>query len=191
MGPLTRTVPRPGRKALKSDTRWTRRELWPRTQPACFPDLQTLEGWKGCSREALYPSPASAPAINPCCVRGVAGETRFGHPSAHIWAPKQPLAGEDGGRAGAGEAVLPNRRCQAVVGGEPSAAAQPASADTARHRWPGGLPNYQIKPSKHNVTPSILEGTFLDPEPQCVHLHTLAGPGTAAFSHGTRAFEVA
>lgn len=53
----------------------------------------------------------------------------FGH-------PKTPLAGaasprEDGRRAGRREAVLPNRRCQAVVRGEPSASAQPACADTA------------------------------------------------------------
>lgn len=34
----------------------------------------------------------------------------------------------------------------------------------------GGLPNYQIKPSKHDVTPSILEGAFLDPKLQCLHL---------------------
>lgn len=36
----------------------------------------------------------------------------------------------------------------------------------------GGLPNYQIKPSKHNVTPSILEGAFLDPRLQCLYLCT-------------------
>lgn len=33
----------------------------------------------------------------------------------------------------------------------------------------GDLPNYQIKPSKHDVTPSILEGTFRDPGLQCLY----------------------
>lgn len=36
----------------------------------------------------------------------------------------------------------------------------------------GGLPNYQIKPSKHDVTPSILEGTLLDPGLQSLYLCT-------------------
>lgn len=60
---------------------------------------------------------------------------RFGHPNTLLAGAASH--GEDGGRVGHGEAVLPNRRCQAVVGGEPSASAQPASADTTRHRWPG------------------------------------------------------
>lgn len=98
----------------------------------------------------------------------------FGHPNKSLAGAASP--GEGGGESGVRGGCAPNRRCQAVVGGEPSASAQPARADTARHRWPGwgwggGLPSYQIKPSKHDVTPSILEGTFPDPAPRCLRLH--------------------
>lgn len=56
----------------------------------------------------------------------------------------------------------------------------------------GGLPNYQIKPSKHDMTPSILEGTFLDPRLQCLYLHMHSWTRTAAFSHlGMSAFGAA
>lgn len=85
--PLTRTVPRPGRKASKSETRWTRRELWLWPQPSCLSDPQNPEGWEGaagkrCTHLLLWHL-LSAPT-------GVAGQPQFGHPSARIWAPKDP-----------------------------------------------------------------------------------------------------
>lgn len=138
--PGTRTLPRAGRKALKSETWWTQRELWLWTQPSCLADPQTPKGWEGavgkwCIRLLyLLSTPAVTPSGHPF--------PGFGHPNTLLARTASP--GEYGGIAGCGEAVLPNRRCQAVVRGEPSASAQPGSADTAQHRWPGGsaqLPN--------------------------------------------------
>lgn len=91
--------------------------------------------------------------------------------------------GEGAGGEGCGEA---NRRCQAAVsgergGGEPSASAQPARADTARHRWPGALPSDQIKPSKHKATSCMLEGAFLDPRSQHLYFHVPCWVGRGCF----------
>lgn len=95
--------------------------------------------------------------------------------STWFWGPWQELLLLERvqGGEGCGEA---NRRCQAAVsgergGGEPSASAQPARADTARHRWPGALPSDQIKPSKHKAPSCMLEGAFLDPRSQHLYFH--------------------
>lgn len=98
--------------------------------------------------------------------------SRFGHLNTPLARTASP--GEDGGRAWHREIVLPNWRCQAVVGGEPSASVQPASVATARHRWCVWGCCRITKLSLQN-TMWILEGTFLDSpdsstRPLCLYL---------------------
>lgn len=142
------------------------------------------------SREAACASPALAPTTGSCqrqgtALGGAAAQTPSSHISTWFWGPWQELLLLERvqGGEGCGEA---NRRCQAAVsgergGGEPSASAQPARVDTARHRWPGALPSDQIKPSKHKATSCMLEGAFLDPRSQHLYFHVPCWVGRGCF----------
>lgn len=137
-----------------------------------------------CSGKALYPSPALAPAFSSyrCCWSAPVRPPFC--PNLGTQRPpwqELPLPERMGGERGAG------RLCSLIGGVRLLSGGSQVLLPSQRVRIPpstdggGGLPNYQIKPSKHDVTPSILEGTFLDPGRQCLHLRMPGRPRNGCF----------